>query len=79
MGKKICLEVLGPAKILGPYKFRLQNKFWPKRFFGSEKHFGSIMFYSVQQNFGLEKFLSRKTLSIKAFQSEKKFGSEIVL
>ena len=30
------------------------------------------MFWGVQKNFGLEKFLSRKTLCVKAFKSEKK-------
>ena len=35
------------------------------------------MFWGIQKNFSLEKFWSRKTLSIKAFKSEKSLGQKL--
>ena len=75
--KKYCLEFLGPAKMWVHRYFGSKISFWPKIFFGSEKLFGSMMLCSVQQNFGSEIFLSRKTLSIKAFKSEKSLGQKL--
>ena len=78
-----------PKKIFGPKTyFRAKISVDPKRdlrvppatFMRDKKRplidqaVNTIMFLGIQKNFSLEKFWSRKTLSIKAFKSEKSLG-----
>ena len=75
---KCCLEFLRSCQNLGPQKFRLQNKFWAQKIFWVWKNLwlNNVLGRS-KSNFSLEKFWSRKTLSIKAFKSEKSLGQRL--